>query len=949
VFLLTNTRTDRVESATPLYLYSSGLQGDNIIMSDADGLATEAGHSNASPIELSDNEKPTVCRSEQKNGQSSDSQVDMTELVKKGFRALVHRFRSIRNQARENSDKNTTTSSVTSTCTAIRQSESPLVEKLRHLIWTAEYEAFQDPYRGIQFLEQEKKHAAPTPAATSRGGQEQEGIDDNDDNVTKTDNHIHRPITPWDACQCGILSDLVVAEKLSLALREPGPMQCEDRDGLLILDPKNPETLVRNLTEARCPSLTAWTRQKIDDDAKTRVAMDKKRKGKRRTRGESESAPLTACFGKRPSDPKYRCPCDYNPFCLASLGGVVHDIFKERCEKDISILNDDNCDNKRVKGNGLWRSLSIKAVEPSMGDSKVDTVTGHPNGRKSNVGTPITTVIMDSISGETDRFKYEKLRGGDKGTPSKSDSQERVLLCKRLNCSSTKPATGEPGHVYTQELKHQCLQEIKYSQSTQEEMAKLRKSRHMGRSKIMIFLRRMMQHSPPEKRNFKTATEYMDGIAEWHRSILFVPPTVEEGAVPEGQINVVLPPGIQNLGATCYLNTQLQCLAQNPVFLEGIFSWRAVNSSHNMNGVMTRLQNLLAKMVFGGDGTLSTLDFSNALGLEHYEQQDPNEFARLLFDRMEESFQQCSEGGSGGEIPGADLSHLLRRIFHGTTTYETTCMECGNVSARTEGFMDLNLPISPPVLKVDGDSEDENGCKKRAKSGTIQGGFAKQNMVRQADTTVQICLNQYLQAEFLDGDNQYFCEKCNRKQNAKRIPRMTGLPPVLNVQLSRYVFDREKFVKKKRTEKVLLPIVLTLNCNDNDKESKRYALCAVMKHQGTSAYSGHYVAEAMDWTTGVWYEFNDETVKVLPGGPSSSYDPFLDDADQSSDAHEISGSEDAYNMYYVSEEYLGQIGLQTIERRLTFARKSRNGEGVKSSVRADVLKERESKYSILGE
>jgi len=37
------------------------------------------------------------------------------------------------------------------------------------------------------------------------------------------------------------------------------------------------------------------------------------------------------------------------------------------------------------------------------------------------------------------------------------------------------------------------------------------------------------------------------------------------------------------------------------------------------------------------------IDFSNALGIQHNEQQDPNEFARLLFDRMEESFSTFDE------------------------------------------------------------------------------------------------------------------------------------------------------------------------------------------------------------------------------------------------------------------------------------------------------------------
>jgi len=45
----------------------------------------------------------------------------------------------------------------------------------------------------------------------------------------------------------------------------------------------------------------------------------------------------------------------------------------------------------------------------------------------------------------------------------------------------------------------------------------------------------------------------------------------------------------------------------------------------------------------GGNGKYTSLDFSNALGIQHNEQQDPNEFARLLFDRMEESLSTFDE------------------------------------------------------------------------------------------------------------------------------------------------------------------------------------------------------------------------------------------------------------------------------------------------------------------
>jgi hypothetical protein len=76
-----------------------------------------------------------------------------------------------------------------------------------------------------------------------------------------------------------------------------------------------------------------------------------------------------------------------------------------------------------------------------------------------------------------------------------------------------------------------------------------------------------------------------------------------------------------------------------------MFSWRSsANKQANghaavMNNVLTQLQSLLAQMVEGSQRSVITLEFSTASGLEKDEQQDPNEFARLLFERMHEAFQ----------------------------------------------------------------------------------------------------------------------------------------------------------------------------------------------------------------------------------------------------------------------------------------------------------------------
>lgn len=46
------------------------------------------------------------------------------------------------------------------------------------------------------------------------------------------------------------------------------------------------------------------------------------------------------------------------------------------------------------------------------------------------------------------------------------------------------------------------------------------------------------------------------------------------------------------------------------------------------------------------------------------------------------------------------------------------------------------------------------------------------------------------QEEKLDGENRYFCENCQGKQSATRRIKLNSLPPTLNLQLMRFIFDR---------------------------------------------------------------------------------------------------------------------------------------------------------------
>jgi ubiquitin carboxyl-terminal hydrolase 48 len=125
-----------------------------------------------------------------------------------------------------------------------------------------------------------------------------------------------------------------------------------------------------------------------------------------------------------------------------------------------------------------------------------------------------------------------------------------------------------------------------------------------------------------------------------------------------------------------------------------------------------------------------------------------------------------------------------------------------------------------------------------------------------------------IQPEILEGPNQFFCNTCESKQNVVRYVKLQKLPPYLNLQLLRFVFDRQKG-RRKLNSFIKFPETLSLSKYfDNGveiPEKAEYNLCAVLMHRGQSAHSGHYIAQIKDRITEDWFKFNDEFVEKIEG------------------------------------------------------------------------------------
>uniref|UniRef100_A0A3Q1DG67 Ubiquitin carboxyl-terminal hydrolase 48 n=1 Tax=Amphiprion ocellaris TaxID=80972 RepID=A0A3Q1DG67_AMPOC len=280
--------------------------------------------------------------------------------------------------------------------------------------------------------------------------------------------------------------------------------------------------------------------------------------------------------------------------------------------------------------------------------------------------------------------------------------------------------------------------------------------------------------------------------------------------------------GLTNLGATCYVNTFLQ------VWFHNLELRRSLYQCHNSGytyyepqSICEHLQYLFALLQNSNRKYIDPSGLVKALGLDTGQQQDAQEFSKLFLSLLEDTLSKQKN---------PSLQNVIQQQFCGQFSYVTMCNQCGRSSALPSRFYELELNI-------------------------------------QGHKNITECVTEFLKEEKLEGDNRYFCECCQSKQNATRRIRLHSLPPTLNLQLMRFVFDRQTGHKKKLNTFISFPEQLDMGPFLEGKQDQKcvYELSAVLIHRGISAYSGHYIAHVKDARTGDWYKFNDEEIEKMEG------------------------------------------------------------------------------------
>ncbi|XP_071189683.1 uncharacterized protein [Salvelinus alpinus] len=270
--------------------------------------------------------------------------------------------------------------------------------------------------------------------------------------------------------------------------------------------------------------------------------------------------------------------------------------------------------------------------------------------------------------------------------------------------------------------------------------------------------------------------------------------------------------GLYNQGATCYLNSVLQVLFMTKEFREAVESDRPPQEEDTVDLQLKKLFTTLREI------ETNTKGISSILGID-------------------DVYKQCDAAEYFEKILGM-VNPEVSKIFKGQLRHITTCLGKHVMSDGFGPFWTLPLSIADPSDSY--------------KTYSVKDGF-----------------KEFFKSSTVNGENQMYCDECEKKSDATIECKMEYHPEILTLLLKRFEFDYYSMSYVKINCCVDVPHTL-------QTEKCEYELYAIVDHFG-SLRDGHYTAKIKSFEDHNWYEFNDSHVTKLEPAPliESSWSAYL--------------------------------------------------------------------------
>ena len=304
--------------------------------------------------------------------------------------------------------------------------------------------------------------------------------------------------------------------------------------------------------------------------------------------------------------------------------------------------------------------------------------------------------------------------------------------------------------------------------------------------------------------------------------------------------------GFINFGATCYLNSALQCLSHIDILSNEKFKNHFYKYKKDNTPLLNEWFDIQEKMWSDNNGgAIHTMNFikvfmdkcrEKSIEFNSFIQNDTSEFLIYFLDFIHEEISRKIKinitGNSNTTISKLYINNLIqfRNTFendysyiienlHSRTLNITGCSECNYKTDNHESVQIISL--------------------------TMHSNY----------NSLYDCFNEYTKTNILDNDNKWKCDKCNNLVNPEKKTIFWEFSPIIVLLIKKY---NENGVIENRID---YPLTLDLdNYHLNyKKKSNKYNLCGTCVHIG-GLNGGHYYSICKNNIDNQWRVYNDSNV-----------------------------------------------------------------------------------------